>query len=189
MHSWRILLDLDGTVAQNAGRTLAQRHFGVAITEERYADSLLDILGITSEQFWAWWDANQEEIYGQAAPLPGARETLQLLKDAGAYIAVVTARRANAEAVTTAWLARHGFPYDTMVMAADDKLAVARALGLNIGFEDDPAHAVPLADHMPMLLIDNFKNRRQEIVHPQIHRLAGWSEALPFMHRLAAKTA
>lgn len=189
MHHWRILLDLDGTVAQNASRRVAERTFGVTIGPERAAESLMEILGISREEFWVWWHSNQDEIYGQAVMLPGAAETLQLLKRAGAYIAVVTARRSMARSVTQDWLHRHAIPFDTMVMDADDKVPLARELGLNVGFEDDPAHALPLADLFPMGLIYNNKNLGQELMHPQLQRLSGWSEVLPWLHGLAARSA
>lgn len=189
MKSWRVLLDLDGTVAQNAGRRLAERHFGVSIGADRVGERLPDILGLTDEQFWAWWHENQEEIYSQATILPGAHEVVQALKQAGAYIAVVTARRTTAEAVTAAWLDRHDIPYDIMIMSADDKAAIARSLGLTIGFEDDPHFALPLADVMPMILIENDKNRGLALEHPQLHRVEGWAQALPLLRRLEMRTA
>lgn len=186
---WRILLDLDGTVAQNAGRRIAARHFGLPITEEHHGESLLESLGLNQEQFWAWWHDNQVEIYDQADPLPGAAETLRRLKAGGAHIAVVTARRQEAEAVTVAWLDRYGFPYDEAVFGADDKLSIAQALNLSIGFEDDPKNALALAEVMPMILIDNAKNRTFETTHPQVHRVTGWHEVEPLLQRLAARTA
>jgi len=189
MKDLRILLDLDGTVAQNAGRRIAGQQFGIPIGEERAGESLIEILGLDRNQFWAWWHANETEIYGQASPLPGASEVLQGLKQAGAFIAVVTARRSTAGPVTTDWLQRYGIPFDTMVMDADNKVEIARYLALNAGFEDDPANALSLADLIPMALIHNNKNLGREILHPQIERLSGWTEALPWLHRLAAKIA
>lgn len=189
MRHLRILLDLDGTVLQNAGRRVAERSFGIRIPEDQYGEPLSSMLGLSREQFWSWWHENQEEIYSQAFPLPGAREAVAALRSTGAYVAVVTARRSSAEAVTAAWLAREGFPYDTMIMDADDKVSAAKRLDLNLGFEDDPCHALPLAELFPMVLINGNKNRGADLEHPRLHRIAGWSEALPLLHRLQAQTA
>jgi uncharacterized HAD superfamily protein len=189
VYSWRVLLDLDGTVAQNAGRRLLARDQRIPISEEQYGESLLETLGWTGEQFRAWWHENQEEIYHEAEVLPGAAEAVRTLKAQGAHIAVVTARRASAEAVTSQWLQRHGFPFDQMIFSADDKVAVARELALNIGFEDDPFNATALAEVMPMVLVENFKNRSVVIAHPQVHRVAGWHEVHPLLGRLAAGQA
>jgi uncharacterized HAD superfamily protein len=186
---WRVLLDLDGTVAQNAGRRVLARDQGIPISDAQYGESLLETLGWTGEQFWVWWQAHQEEIYHDAEVLPGAAETVRMLKEQGAHIAVVTARRAEATAVTTEWLQRHGFPFDQMIFSADDKVAIARELSLNIGFEDDPWGATALAEIMPMVLVENFKNRGLAITHPQVHRITGWHEVHPLLGRLAAGTA
>jgi uncharacterized HAD superfamily protein len=185
----RILLDLDGTVARNAGRQVAEQQFGITIGEDRAGQSLIELLGMDREQFWAWWHANQDEIYGRAVPMPGASTVLQGLKQAGAFIAVVTARRSSSRQVTQSWLSQHGIPHDMMVMDADDKVTVARSLSLNVGFEDDPAHALPLADLFPMALINGNKNLDREILHPQIERLSGWPEVMPWLGRLASRIA
>lgn len=188
MQHWRILLDLDGTVAQNAGRRLAADQFGVRL-DDAAGVSLPEQLGLTPEEFWAWWHANQEEIYNLAVPLEGSAAVLRALHGAGAYICVVTARRSEAEQVTRAWLDRHGFPYDHMVFASDNKCAVAQTHNLNLGFEDDPANAVALADLMPMVLIENFKNRGEEITHPGVLRVSGWNEVPALMAGLVARSA
>ncbi|HEY3364632.1 MAG TPA: hypothetical protein VGK74_06230 [Symbiobacteriaceae bacterium] len=189
MQHWRVLLDLDGTVAQNAGRRIAAEQFGIVMTEEQSGQRLPELLGLTDDQFWAWWHENQEQIYDQAEPLPGAAGTVRALKASGAHIAVVTARRESSRLVTAAWLNRFGIPYDEMVFSADDKVAVARGLGLTVGFEDDPLNAVALADVIPVILIENLKNRGQEIVHDQVFRVSGWQEVLPLLRRLGARPA
>lgn len=188
LNQLRILLDLDGTVAQNAGRKLAAAQFGVDLDAESGL-SLPERLGLTTDQFWEWWHTHQEEIYERAEPLPGAAVVLRGLKQSGAYIAVVTARRDEARAVTTAWLERFGFPFDTMVFSSDDKLAVAKALNLNVGFEDDPANALSLAEWMPMILVDNHKNRREDVAHPQVFRVQEWNEVPGVLRQLSVRTA
>lgn len=187
---WRILLDLDGTVAQNAGRRLAAAHWQIELTEERYgSDALMEILGVTAEQFGEWWQENQEAIYDLATPLPGAADQVARLHAAGAHVAVVTARRQEAEAVTARWLERHGFIYDRLVFGADDKPAIARALELNLAFEDDPRNAVALAGMMPVVLVENFKNRSLAIQHPQVLRVSGWHEVEHVLSRLSPRIA
>lgn len=188
VHPYRILLDLDGTVAQNAGRRVAARHFGISLSEEQHG-RLPDLLGLTDEQFWAWWHENQEEIYDQADPLPGAAAVIRRLREAGSFVAVVTARRSSAEAVTAYWLARHGFACDQMVFDADDKQSIARALELTLAFEDDVENAVRLADLMPVALMETVRNRGAAVDHPQIYRASGWDQVLPWLGRLAARPA
>ena len=189
MLHWRVLLDLDGTVAQNAGRRIAAEQFGIVITEEQSGQRLPELLGLTDDEFWAWWHEHEELIYDLAEPLPGAAGTVRALRESGAHIAIVTARRESSRSVTAAWLDRFGIPYDQMVFSAADKVTVARDLGLTVGFEDDPLNALALADLMPVILIENFKNRSQEIVHDQVFRVSGWQEVLPLLRRLDARPA
>lgn len=189
MNHWRVLLDLDGTIARNAGRIVAARHFGITFSEEQAAERLVNLLGLTEAEFWKWWHENQEEIYDQAIPLAGAAEVLRQLREDGAHITVVTARRPEARTVTARWLDRYNFVCDEMVFGADDKVAVARERGLTLGFEDDPGNAAALAEVMPMVLIDHARNRTPETAHPHVHRVGGWSEVQPLLRRLAARTA
>jgi uncharacterized HAD superfamily protein len=188
MHKWRILLDLDGTVLENAGRTVAARHFGITLAEETDQPSLLQLLGLTKEGFWAWWHENQDEIYARAVPLHGASTLLKQLRSSGSYIAVVTARRGAAEPVTTRWLADHGFEYDQIRLDADDKLAIAKELQLNLVFEDDAANALALADLCPVVLIRGRKNDAQ-LDHPNIYRIDRWDEVSALLHRLGSISA
>jgi hypothetical protein len=87
----------------------------------------------------------------------------------------------------------------TAEQLADEVVATARretpgvkvesSFGLTIGFEDDPHFAIPLADVMPMILIENDKNRGLALEHPQLHRVEGWAQALPLLRRLEMRTA
>lgn len=51
-----------------------------------------------------------------AQPLPGARDALQALRDAGHQIVVYTARGWAELAMTRQWLDNHGIPYDSIHM-------------------------------------------------------------------------
>lgn len=51
-----------------------------------------------------------------ARPLPGARESLQRLRDAGHQIVIYTARSWSELAMTKHWLDAHGMPYDGLHM-------------------------------------------------------------------------
>lgn len=188
MTRWRILQDLDGTLLQNAGRDVLSRVFQVDLNDGD-ATSTLERLGLTQQEFWQVWHQHQDEIYERAVPLKGAIETVRSLKAEGARICIVTARRIEAEAVTRRWLATHEVPYDEFVMNADDKAAVAQELQLNLGFEDDPKHALALAPVMPVVLIQNSKNHGLSIDSPAIHPVAGWHQVRPLLLQLAAQSA
>jgi len=53
--------------------------------------------------------------YAEAEPMPGAREALRQLRQAGWIIVLFTGRHFHHWQVTTDWLRRHGFEYDQVV--------------------------------------------------------------------------
>lgn len=187
MRAWRILLDIDGTIAYNAGKRLAAAYFGVRIEDTQTYQPLQQLVGLTDGQFWEWWSANEEEIYRQADPIPHAPECVRALKQAGSFIAVVTARRRTAASVTEQWLDAHGFPYDELICEADDKVAVARALQLELAFEDDTIHAIALAEWMPVIAVEGPKNRLVPNDHPRIFKVQDWAEIAPLLQSLSLR--
>lgn len=186
--SLRLLLDLDGTTLRNVGRDVIARIFNLPLPTSNangwLSSGILEERGITTEMFWSAWQENEEEIYGRATPLPGALETLQALKEGGAHIAVVTARRTSAEGVTLEWLHRHAVPYDAIRFNCDDKLGVAHSLGLNMAIDDDIAHVTNIAQGMPVLLMDTDGRHRETILPDRVHRIHGWAEVPQAISRL-----
>ncbi|RMF85890.1 MAG: hypothetical protein D6744_00595 [Planctomycetota bacterium] len=61
---------------------------------------------------------SEERVFDRplAEPLPGARDALQKLRDAGNTIIVYTARGWAEYNVTKRWLDDHGMPYDAIHM-------------------------------------------------------------------------
>jgi hypothetical protein len=53
--------------------------------------------------------------YASAQPVPGAKEALRHLREAGWIIILYTARHFNHWQVTVNWLASHGLAYDQIV--------------------------------------------------------------------------
>ncbi|MFZ5825781.1 MAG: 5' nucleotidase, NT5C type [Bacillota bacterium] len=189
----RLLLDLDGTTLKNAGREVMARELNLPLPQGNsgawLSGGILEEMGIRMERFWAVWHANQDEIYARAVPLPGALETLAGLKSAGAHIAVVTARRSPAEAVTRDWLALHGVSYDAIQFNCDDKLTVARSLGLNMAIDDDLGHIQALAQGMPAMLMDP-EGRHADVELPRnVCRIRDWSEVPDVIRRLRLQVA
>ena len=153
----RLLLDLDGTLLQNAAGPVLSRYFGKAMPPGHppawFSTGLLKRLRISTGQFWQAFAENEEEIYGGSVLMPGAAACLQQLKQGGAFIAVVTARRLSAEKTTRRWLAAHNVPFDVLEMGHDNKLPIALSLNLNWAIEDDAAIAATLAQELHVLLM------------------------------------
>lgn len=184
----RLLLDLDGTTLRNAGREVISREFDLPLAQGNsgawLSGGILEERGITTERFWEVWHHHQDEIYGRATPLPGALEALAELKARGAYIGIVTARREHAEKVTCQWLADHGVPYDAIRFGCDDKLVVARELGLNLAVDDDLTVALRLSEGLPVMLMDTGGRHAEVELPPSIHRISGWHEVPSLLARL-----
>lgn len=119
---------------------------------------------------WGWsvdqWLAAYAEgvdaghILWTGAPLPGARGAFWALRDAGHTIHIVTDRSvgANPQGATRAWLARHGFEYDSLTFSRDK--TVAR---VDVFIEDRLENADALnAAGIPCYLINRPWNRRQD---------------------------
>lgn len=188
VQQFRILLDLDGTVLQNAGRQMLIEQFGLTLAEDESAPESLERLGIDSGQFWAWWSANQVEIYGRAVALEGAVAVIRSLRQAGAFVAVVTARRSEAEDVTRSWIDQAGLEVDEMVFGADDKVSVALSLGLNLAFEDNVQNAEALSAHMPVVLMSGRHNAAADLL-PGIFKVEEWSRVPALLEELSRRTA
>lgn len=188
LSSLRLLLDLDGTTLKNIGREVMARELKLPIPQGNsgswFDSGIMEEMGITVERFWQVWQAHEEEIYARATPLPGALETLADLKVGGAHIAVVTARRDTAERVTREWLGIHGVPYDAIRFNCDDKLAVARSLGLNMGIDDDLNHILSLSQGMPTMLMDSDGRHEGLELPASVCRVRGWDEVPVVIERL-----
>ncbi len=182
----RLLLDLDGTVCYNAAGDVMSQVLGVPLPAGGPAAwiraGLLGNIGITPAQFWRIFTEHEEEIYGHAVPLPEAAASLRELKAAGAFIAVVTARRPSAAAVTHRWLSRHQVPFDVLEMGYDDKLPAAMTHELNWALEDDLHVAAALARSLQVILITSCPragrgrrrlHRRGDVGFRQVH---SWRE-------------
>lgn len=59
--------------------------------------------------------ASRDGDYARAVPVPGAKEALFRLRQAGWVIVLYTARHFNHWHTTVSWLAEHGFSYDQLV--------------------------------------------------------------------------
>ncbi|MCM8749478.1 phosphoglycerate dehydrogenase [Thermomicrobiaceae bacterium CFH 74404] len=136
----RLALDLDGVLTEHPAplAQAANRALGMQLPDHAFVDSA----GCNVP------DAVREWVYGPGGPAslleaaPRAQELLQRLLDTlGAEnVWIVTARPARSRAVAEDWLRRHRFPA-CRIEFADDKVEVARALGVTHAIEDSLRHA------------------------------------------------
>lgn len=122
-------------------------------------------------------------------PMAGAREGLRLLGERF-ECQVVSARSADAEGYTSAWVRRQlGFEMPLNLRPgwhekpAQFKARRVAELKPIAHFEDDPHTAAWLAELLPaVFLIDWPRNRWLHL--PNVHRIKRLEEALPVLERL-----
>jgi len=71
---------------------------------------LLDIDGTVCEDV----PNEQQHLFAEAKPLPGALEKVLELYERGDRVTFFTARTDDHKVVTEEWLDRHGFPYESV---------------------------------------------------------------------------
>jgi uncharacterized HAD superfamily protein len=156
-------IDVDSVVADTLGEMLSRinNHFGMNLCAEDVTDYYIDQwlkdlpdLAVLRDT-WIWEDA----FYNSLVPLPGAGEGVAALNALGPCY-FITARPQSLHAVTSAWLAQHGFPAGLPVICAEDKAAVAVDLGLTHFVEDSPTQASALSETgLTVYLMDYGWNR------------------------------
>lgn len=112
-----VAFDLDNVIvdivesARSAAAALADVDPGSLIDTGIYAtpfthpDPELASLIVTNHEFW-----QRDDVLACSKPLPGAREALWRLHDAGMLRGYVTRRAERAMGITRAWLEFYGFP-------------------------------------------------------------------------------
>ncbi len=136
----------------------------------------------------------EDEFYGCLPPLAGAVAGVRALAAAApAYF--ITARPQEFHAVTTAWLARRGFPPQIPVLCNGEKATLAAELGLTHFVEDAPGQAQRLAQAgLTVFLFDYPWNRQLAEGGPayaadggereaagRIIRVQGWPDVLSYL--------
>lgn len=135
-----VAFDLDGVLTEHPASLAraANDHFNLILPDTAFVDSA----GLAVSMEVRDW------VYGPDGPAtrlsvnPLARDALRrVVARLGAEnVRIVTARPPSSRAVTEAWLRRHGLNLCEVIFA-DDKVAVARELGVTHAVEDSVRHA------------------------------------------------
>jgi len=143
--SIRLALDLDGVLTEHPAplAQAANRALGMQLPDHAFVDSH----GCNVPEAVRLW------VYGPGGPAtlldpaPNAPKLLQQLLQAlgDERLVIITARPQGSQPTTEEWLQRHGFP-PCRIVFADDKVAVARELGVTHAIEDSLRHATRYAE-------------------------------------------
>ncbi len=140
----RIALDLDGVLTEHP-RPLAHaanREYGLNLPDHTFVDSA----GLNVPLEIREWVYSPDGPARDLVPAVGAQPFVADLIDlfGAEHVMIITARPGRCTSLTRSWLERHGFPICN-VHFADDKVQVARELGITHALEDSRRHATAYA--------------------------------------------
>ncbi len=163
----RLALDLDGVLTEPPAllARAANAHFNLVLPDTAFVDSAGHAVTMEVRE----WVYAPDGPAAELAPNPQAREFLRrVIEHLGPeHVLIITARPASSEAMTRAWLARHGLDL-AQVFFADDKVATSRALGVTHAVEDSIRHAraYTAAGLTCYFLPNGLRVRPSGITHP-----------------------
>lgn len=170
----RIGLDLDGVIVDSIPHWIRvlNREAGTTYVEGNLPDSH------GQPEIAAVSDRFEVEMLIPPGPVPGAREAVRQLKEAGHILVVITARSPRMRGLTEAWLAYHGISVDRLrFLGGGNKADAAIAEGIELFVEDTPHNAQALAEAgVEVLLFEEPYNR--SFRHPLAHHCRGWEAVL-----------
>lgn len=169
------MVDFDSTI-NDFGRQFLELLNGKYGKDFRYEDSLrwdfrdsFGPLGLTDEmEAFAWKTWDTPGFTKSLRPLPGSIDALHRLTDAGYHVIVVSSRPLKHAQWLRDWLDDKGLR-QIDAWAQPMKLEFAQEYGVTMAFDDSPDHAVSLATHCPVYLIDHPWN--QDVVGDNITRV------------------
>lgn len=130
-------VDVDGVLADWEGRAraLLQDEFGLNLPVSTSWDAIREAV---SEEQWGWlWEPRQEhELFHNAVLMPGAKEALAALQEAGHHIAISTCVPPAARVYRAAWLLYNDLPYDSLHFP--DKLGNKGLVAAHLYVDDSP---------------------------------------------------
>ncbi len=140
----RLALDLDGVLTEHPAplAQAANRALGMQLPDHAFVDSAGCNVPVAVRE-WVYGPGGPASLL---EPAPRAQQLLQRLLETldPDNVWIVTARPARSRPVAEEWLRRHRFPA-CRIEFADDKVAVARSLGITHAIEDSQRHAVSYA--------------------------------------------
>ncbi len=190
----KIGIDLDDVLADSLPHYVQalNRRFGLSIDLADAAWRIFDRFPqIPRREAHSFFSELIEDGFFLSRPLlPGAKEAVQSLAEAGHRLFIVTGRATRDAATTRDWLEqvgllRHfnGVIHNGMEPVSRYKSAVASRLQLELFIEDELAVAIAVAETaIPVLLFDRLWN--QGALPDTMQRVRSWTEVLTWIGAL-----
>ncbi|HUG15790.1 MAG TPA: phosphoglycerate dehydrogenase [Thermomicrobiales bacterium] len=135
----RLAIDLDGVLTEHPSllARAANEHFNLVLPDSSFVDSTGHAVTMAVRD----WVYGPDGPATTLAPNPLAREFLRRVASriGAENMRVVTARPTSSREMTHAWLAKHGLDVCEVIFA-DDKVSVAREVGITHAIEDSIRH-------------------------------------------------
>lgn len=176
---FRLGLDIDGCI--NNFSTLIYEY--AAIFNERYGiDKKPDFSDYLIERYFGWsqymnnefWTLYYRQALSTTVPLPGAAETISLLKRNGVEIYLITARGEKYREITNDWLNKHNIKFDKLIMTKE-KAAKCLEYRIDLMVEDEPENCRSISMETPVLCMSYKYNECLEGMD-NITRVSNWAE-------------
>lgn len=174
-------VDLDGVLADLAEGVIKKLNslFSIRVTREHITShNIEECLGVSGDQVRAIFSS--EDIFVNLAPVSGAKEAIQRLRERGWYVHIVTDRfsHENDWSVSRDWLTNNGFRWEHLdLVRAREKPAYARIHGIRYFIEDNVDTARALASVCERVFLIN-EPYNQGSVPENVVRVGTWLEVV-----------
>ncbi len=126
-----------------------------------------EMFGWDKNNFKAFWDEYLWD-YAKQPPLADVKAILSKLRADGHKIIINTSRWLSEleneigkkmRKTVEDWFVKNDLPFDELVFARGDKLAVVESLCADCHIEDNPIEAIPIAEKIPVIMLDCEYNK------------------------------
>jgi uncharacterized HAD superfamily protein len=176
---FKLGLDIDGCI--NNFSTLIYEY--AAIFNEKYGiDKKPDLSDYLIERYFGWsqymnnefWTLYYRQALSTTAPLPGAAQTISLLKRNGVHIYLITARAEKYREITTNWLNQHNIKFDKLIMSKEKAIQCLENK-IDLMIEDEPGNCEAIAKQIPVLCM-SYKYNEHLSARDNITPVSNWAE-------------
>lgn len=179
-------IDIDGTITQThkAAIKIYNEELDLNVKEDEVTTYFLDEpFGLTAKEGKKMWRKMEAKIYKIGIPLEHSSEMLSSLAEKGHEIFYITARPGfkNIRKITLEWLKNHQFPLEesNLIMSAQNKGKIAKEIGIDIFFEDDPKHIENIVEMgISTVIVDCSYNKE---CSEEIPRIKNWLEGKKYV--------
>lgn len=172
-------IDIDGCLNnfQDALTHIIERDYGITnVPQDKY--EMLPFVNINinnQEQCREFWDKYNQELLELVAVETKAAQTINMIKQLGFHIDIITARGYNCAGITEKWLKGNGIYYDNLFFETGNKLDACNYRGVKLIIEDKPSTIELLAKNGIKVLKYN-RPYNLTVEHPNVIPVSNWGE-------------